>query len=477
MIEEPPARQRRQVTLWTILVVASLTIGLLTTINGPGTPLRYLLGTLLLWVSAYPAWRYFADRERRIPFLPAMSAIYFFSYGMPAFHANLRVRGFRPSGELVEMTLLLALAGLVLLLIAFYRFQLVKSLPRLRLGLELRNHAWRILVVAYLCALVRVPGLRIPLAVAELTNFISFLPVVLLCGLFLLFLRGELGRPLVLLGGLLLLAMLLLDFVTGSVSNPAFTLSNLLFVYVAERGKLPIAVLAIAAVLLIPALGTKQEYRKEITRQTELSTLDKMGLFGDLIGGVFTGANNKGFSEANEVAENRVDHLSSFAYVIACTPSVVPYWEGATYEDFFWSFVPRILVPSKPKKTLGQDYGHRYMFLDKRDYQTSINLEQTVEMFANFGVWGVLVGMFVMGLLYRMLYEILASPLGDGGTLVAASIFRVLLNIESDFSLVFGSIVQQSILLMVVLYLLAGAHTGRANTTINDSSGLSPLSS
>jgi hypothetical protein len=236
-----------------------------------------------------------------------------------------------------------------------------------------------------------------------------------------------------------------------------FTGAMFLFVYVSERGKLPKALIVTSIFLLIPALGVKHQYRQTIAEHTEYGTLEKLGAFGGLMSGVFAGGNKVDLAAADEVAEDRIDHLSTFSYVIATTPAVIPYWNGETYKDFFWSFVPRVLVPSKPKKTLGQDYGHRYLILDKRDHITSINLEQTVEMYANFGLLGVIVGMFVMGLLYRAIYETLGSPIGDGGTLVAACLFRLLLNIESDFSLVFGGVVQQAVLLHIVLYLLARA--------------------
>jgi hypothetical protein len=278
---------------------------------------------------------------------------------------------------------------------------------------------------------------------------------VFLSALLLVWMRGELERSRAWIAAGLALVVLLLDLSTGAIAQPAYTIASFLFVYVAERGRLPALGLAAMLVLFVPAMATKLEYREHITKHRVSSTIDQLVVFGELITGVLTGSRMT-LDEADQVAESRIDHLSAFSNVVARTPSVVPYWGGATYADLLWSFVPRVLAPSKPQKTLGQQYGHRYSFIARWNRGTSINLEQTVEMYANFGAWGVVVGMLLMGLLYRCFYTLLCHPAaGDGGTLIAAATFRVMLNIESDFSLVFGGLVQNGLLLWVVLSLVA----------------------
>ena len=77
-------------------------------------------------------------------------------------------------------------------------------------------------------------------------------------------------------------------------------------------------------------------------------------------------------------------------------------------------------------------------------------------MYANFGPWGVLVGMTLLGLVYRLLHACLNhAQAGDGGLLVAGVTFRTLLNIESDFTLVFGGVLQGGILFAGILWLIA----------------------
>jgi hypothetical protein len=440
------------------LVVAGLVAALMVTLIATGDardPFRHFLASLLLCICAYPAWHYFSRRLRSIPYLPAVSLIYFLSYGFPAFSEVIRCRSYRPDNATVISTLTLVIAGEVLLLLTFYLLPLPK-LPQLKLELDLKPRAMVLIVVGVMGSAVRAAFANIdpPETYHQLIWFVSFLPLVMLSGLLLLWLRGQLAPLHSLLASVLLAATLILDVTTGFMAFAALTVGNLMFVYVAERHRLPLRTLLVVAVLIIPMLGVKAQFRHMAERQGLTGTQDRLGLFAELLGSVFTGG--KKIEDVDQVARSRVDHLSSFAYVITKTPSVVPYWEGETYTTFLWSFVPRILVPDKPSKSLGQAYGHRYGFLSPHDYRTSMNLEQTVEMYANFGSIGVIVGMMLLGLVYRLLYEVLNRPGGgDGSILIAAAIFRVLLNIESDFSLVFGGVVQTVVLLYIALWLIA----------------------
>jgi hypothetical protein len=414
-----------------------------------------------LWVAAYPVWRYLIERRGEVPFIPAVALLYFLSYGLPAFNRTRRVAGVRPGADEVEQTLILVVLGVVSMLIASY-WARPRAMPQLKLRLDLAPRALRLLVVAAACLGIRAAFMRteLPAQIAQLFVFTRFLPVVALSALLLLRLRGQLSMFHSMLGAILLVVELLVDVASGAVAEPAFALANLLFVYMAERRRLPLTTLAVIAILLIPTLATKLEYRRLITKGGVSEFGDRLQVFGRLIGGVFT-SERMSFKDADDVAEGRVDHLSAFSFVVMKTPQVVPYWDGATYADFFWSFIPRVLAPEKPTKETGQSYGHRYGFLNSFDHNTSINLEQIVEMYANFGTLGVILGMFAMGILYGLLYIILNHGTGgDGALLIAAATFRVLLNIESDFSLVFGGIVQSAVLLYLSLWLIARAPTG-----------------
>ncbi|MEE9167522.1 MAG: hypothetical protein V3U24_08720 [Candidatus Neomarinimicrobiota bacterium] len=164
-----------------------------------------------------------------------------------------------------------------------------------------------------------------------------------------------------------------------------------------------------------------------------------------------------GVKAVGEGADNmikRIGQLSLFAYVMELTPSVIPYWDGGSYYALPTTWIPRALWPDKPEKRLGQEFGHIYGILDQEDRITSVNFPQIIEMYANFGTAGVLVGMAILGVMLRFLYAKLNQPgVSDPVLLLGAFIFKDLTNIESDFTLVFGAILQTVVVLYIVLRL------------------------
>jgi hypothetical protein len=150
-----------------------------------------------------------------------------------------------------------------------------------------------------------------------------------------------------------------------------------------------------------------------------------------------------------------MNEISTMVAVQTTTPTVVPYWQGATYVDLYWSLIPRFLYPDKPGKILGQDFGHRYGLLDKFDKTTSYNLPQLVEFYANFGIWGVAIGMLLLGVAQRVLYHILTAPDADASIpLLATIILAHCCNIESDLSAVYGGLFLNIIAIIAILAVL-----------------------
>ncbi len=143
------------------------------------------------------------------------------------------------------------------------------------------------------------------------------------------------------------------------------------------------------------------------------------------------------------------------ADVIRRTPSQVPYWDGATYWSLIGFAIPRVLWPDKPVKVLGQTFGHRYSYLAPDDITTAINLPFLVEFYANFGVKGVLCGMFLVGIIFRVLEEYVNRPKQSLlVTLGGVALFLPLLNIENDFSSQFGGLFMHAVALRLLAALV-----------------------
>lgn len=139
--------------------------------------------------------------------------------------------------------------------------------------------------------------------------------------------------------------------------------------------------------------------------------------------------------------------LDLFTDVVRQTPEAVPYWGGETYGSLIGAFVPRFLWPDKPVKMLGVTFGHRYHYLYENDWSTTINLPFLVEFYVNFGVIGVLVGMFLVGVIYATLERFVNVP-GQGilVSVCGVGLLVPLVGIEADFSMIFGGLLMNGAL-------------------------------
>jgi hypothetical protein len=217
-------------------------------------------------------------------------------------------------------------------------------------------------------------------------------------------------------------------------------------------------------VVLFPFLTTKHAFRQAVERQPSLNVVERIELFLDITADAVTSDRAEFFERATSTSQQRTSMLGTFAFVVEATPSRVPFWGGATYKNVMWTLVPRLIAPGKPKKSLGQDFGHRYGLLLRSDHNTSYNLPQIVEMYANFGKLGVIFGMFLLGLYYRVLNELLNHGT-EGGVLtcIGAIVLTDLMNMESDASLVLAAVPQTLFVTtsaMLVVIWLSGQRTG-----------------
>jgi len=108
----------------------------------------------------------------------------------------------------------------------------------------------------------------------------------------------------------------------------------------------------------------------------------------------------------------------TFAEIIERTPAQIPFWGGGTLYPLLFKPIPRLLYPDKPRESSGQTFGHLYGFLSPDDETTSYNLPQLVEFYGNFGILGVLAGMFFLGVLYRVIQYIFVHPSMGLGAIV-----------------------------------------------------------
>jgi hypothetical protein len=252
-------------------------------------------------------------------------------------------------------------------------------------------------------------------------------------------------------------AFLLMAVGSGSVANAAFYGAVVFVSAWIGLGRLRLSWIVGAALgitLIISLRGVSEQYRKVVWFAGEGGgVVSRTKLFFKLLDarvqsdGV-DGAVSKGF----ETSAGRSANLDLLADVIIRTPREIPYWGGQTYLSLVGSFVPRVLWPDKPTKELGQAFGHRYGYIGSSDTNTALNLPILVEFYANFGIAGVIAGMFLVGLIYFVLDRTVNNPGQDSlHSLVGVVILIPLANIESEFSLGFGGLILNGAALWFVL--------------------------
>ncbi|MGI8839001.1 MAG: hypothetical protein ACR2H4_20540 [Pyrinomonadaceae bacterium] len=394
-----------------------------------------------------------------------MYAIY---YASPVFMLDDYV--FRNHGTEEGMTasLWIALVGACLLLVTFYNLphRIGGLLPQFRADLQ----PSRARILAIIVGLV---GLFVTwnvdyqssLSFAAMRDFISRWSILGIAVLYVLHLRGQLKLTTKLfLGGILLPLVLVMDLGTGLLSFAMRDLLVLFFIYWKVRGRPPMKAIILLVLIFAPLVAVKEQFRDTAWYGAHADdTAIEKGLIYLRLGNTQVMENSEdAYRNSLDRTSKRVAALQTLAFVVEDTPEIVPYWNGETYTTIFTGFIPRFLWPDKPQKTLGQDFGHRYNILDDHDFATSWNFPQLVELYANFGWLGIILGMPFIGLLYRVLYNVFNHPnSGDGGAVISAIIFTGLMNIESDFSLVFGGLIQVCILYIIMLRSMGRSNVGK----------------
>jgi hypothetical protein len=146
----------------------------------------------------------------------------------------------------------------------------------------------------------------------------------------------------------------------------------------------------------------------------------------------------------------RTSQLWIYHVVDDKSPYPVNYWKGKTYRPLLTSFIPRVFWPEKPEERAGNEFGQRYGIVMPNETTTSINLPWITELLANFGRWGVISGMALIGIFLAFLDRWFNSKeSSDLEFVFGLTIIFPLVYPESNFSVMAGSMLP----LFVSLYI------------------------
>jgi len=423
------------------------------------------LALMIIWLGLLPSLGYLLNRHRPpMPFFPLVGLFYTTSFGLPIFASEQEASGRWSLANVSSTALILVMLGLIGMNLTFFisKVSLWKEVSPIRLPSpyalgRLRTLLW-LFLGAHLTYLY-VPSIRGIPSVGQLLEPIGYVAY----GMFyIIYSRGKLPvlQSWILLGICVPLEIIP-RFASGSLAQIMLFGLFMVIVIFHETKRIPVFFITITLIFFFIFNSVKGEYRALVWfgNKSYLSPIEKVQLFIDVAIKHYQTPSKQeqegtSLDASKDSVVSRTAHIILFSNVVEDTPAIVPYWEGETYLPLLTSYIPRALLPDKPIENTGNKFGRRYNYLGSNDLVTSYNLPWVVELYANFGTLGVLLGMPFLGLLLALLEQKLNHPeMTSLEFVIGTTVLFGLVYQESNFSLMIGSMIPLSVALYVLFKL------------------------
>jgi len=157
-----------------------------------------------------------------------------------------------------------------------------------------------------------------------------------------------------------------------------------------------------------------------------------------------------------ENVTRRLALVNSVAVVLRDVPRWVPFARGGTIiEPTINSFIPRLLWKDKPIILPGQIFGQTFRVTNSMTRRTHIAASIPGELYWNFGLTGILAGMFVVGWILRWIYRRYAEGLSNDPVRVALYITLLVQvghlhgSLSGDFTIALRTVVMIEVTIML----------------------------
>lgn len=228
----------------------------------------------------------------------------------------------------------------------------------------------------------------------------------------------------------------------------------------------PVVTALLAVVILQPV---KAEFRARVwDRSARMDLWQRAELFVDLTAQHWLGEGPgwaQDRSQSLQVAAARTAGALQLAHAIEMTPAAVPHQWGATYVYLRHAFIPRVFDPEKPIAQHADVwaaviYGYT---TPAGTAHVMVGLGQIPEAYINFGLFGALLLFAGIGLLCRMVDDVLAHPWAQNGALVLHLYFvqNLTTTLEGSLAQFWGGVPQTFLFYGLGLALLSSATTRR----------------
>jgi len=238
-------------------------------------------------------------------------------------------------------------------------------------------------------------------------------------------------------------------------------------IYLLERKRIPRAALVAVVLFTLFFQVGKADFRRTYWQrpgETSVQEQEKGGRLERVIfwaqtsfdkwGEALSDPTGEAFRTALNPSVSRISLLNQTANVIDQTPSMVPYQNGSLYTYMLYTWIPRFVWPDKPSVSgANQFYQVAYGLTTEDDLgSVSISVGFLTEGFINFGWFGVVGIMFLMGVFFNF-YEktFLATTSGVLMTGIGLILLPGFLSIESQMAQYLSGIAQQVVVTIIVM--------------------------
>lgn len=458
-------------------LATSVAVGLIAlNLYAPGSPtiLERVFASAMVASLALPVWLWMSGADRTIPFMPFLTLVFVYYFALPVFLLRkFAVEMFKPPvpDHYITLALGYSLLGLYCLFAGYYgpaKWLFAPILPRF-------NLQWRNLRVVKLVGLILGFGglvtssshvlAFLPETLAQIEVFAGDLSMVGICVLVALHLTGRLDWiTAAFLWGFLIPIRIVIGLATGSAASGLIVGIAVAMMFASVRRTIPWKMMALGTLALFVLRPAEVPFRMATWggRLSDASIIEKAQVFGQIVYRITLGGAVPP-QALIDMASMRLAQFTLFGEVVEDTPAIVPFWAGESYYPILFKPIPRFIMPEKPRE-LSADFGHRYGLISTENITTSINLPQLVELYGNFGLTGVIVGMFIFGLIYRLLIEMYVHPgMGLGALVGGVYASAKLLDIGSAASMSFGGIPGAIIFIALIHLLMMAAELDAAS--------------
>lgn len=220
------------------------------------------------------------------------------------------------------------------------------------------------------------------------------------------------SAPAMLLLFLLIPPTMFYGFFTGGKRGVLLPLAMVALPYLVVERRLRMSFLIGGLVLIILLYPVAQFYRVVVQQGATLGAVQVLSnpgrAFSQLAGFIASYDLGEYLEVGLQASGSRINALGVATVIIRDTPSRVPYQGGWSIGYIFLAYIPRILWPGKPTISIGQWVTDTYG--PGPHIRSNTGASWIGELYFNFGYPGVLIGMLILGLWFRVLQEHFFRP-------------------------------------------------------------------